>query len=150
MGGKNPCFFDFPKTPSKTCILALLGGGTPSPPLPPPKRLYKEKTCFFPLGWALHDRVFLSGLLRGVKGDRLIGKSLFVLFSGSCRFFIKRSPFTPSSVRTRNTLHEVGAPSQRVRDSAVSPRVRWECQNDNYIMRTTTSHFLFIIISSYL
>ena len=33
MGGKHPCFFDFPKTPSKTCILALLGGGTPSPPL---------------------------------------------------------------------------------------------------------------------
>jgi len=35
MGGKNPRFFDFPKTPSKTCILALLGGGTPPPPLPP-------------------------------------------------------------------------------------------------------------------
>ena len=50
-------------------------------------------------------------------------------------------------VRTRNALHEVGAQSQRASDSAVSPRVRWESQNDNHIMRTTTSHFQFIIFS---
>jgi len=38
--------------PAKTSFLTLLGGGTPSPPLPLPKRLYKEKIIFFL--WAGH------------------------------------------------------------------------------------------------
>jgi len=37
-----------------------------------------------------------------------------------------------------------GAPSLIVRDNAVSPRVCWESQNDNHIMRTSTSHYLFL------
>ena len=47
-------------------------------------------------------------------------------------------------VRTRNALHEVGAQSlKEASDSAVSPRVCGS-QKLRHIVRTTTSHFLFL------
>ena len=68
---------------------------------------------FFWAGWVAQRRLSVE---RSDDLVKLVTKICFIVCN-------KLDPNTLQSVRTRNALHEVGAPSPLVRDSAVSPRV---------------------------
>jgi hypothetical protein len=162
-------FFRLSKNVVKNVYFDPFGGGYP--PLPPQQPLYSPHLRFYRKIIKFHKKTFNNlylflffifwggrGLPKAVsppartggqhnvkrmRGEKMIERLLgcSIIF---CIVVCAENNYTHFSVRTRNTLHEVGAPSLEERGTTRLAQGSVGSQKLWHIMRTSTSHFLFL------
>ena len=139
-------FFRLPKNTIKNLHFGPFGGGSPLPPPPPLntasaydfiiKIINFHKNNYLFIFWAgtsllsalgrtlPPQEIYSDSKLYKSKWDgRAYSEVRLILIYTICVLWVGVDFGGGGRVRTRNALHEVGAPSLSVRDSAVSPRV---------------------------